>query len=150
MARLDALVIGRQGEAAPDQRPAFRLRVGEVAEQQRGVGIFEIVGGELALGALEHVAVFDAGAVVVEIVDVLDALDVHRQALEPVGQLGRDRIAFDAADLLEIGELRHLHAVEPDLPAEAPGAERRALPIVLDEADVVHRVSMPSAARLAR
>ena len=46
-------------------------------------------------------------------------------------------VAVEAADLLEIGELRHLHAVAPHLPAEAPGAERRALPVVLDEADVV-------------
>jgi hypothetical protein len=29
------------------------------------------------------------------------------------------------------------HAVAPDFPAKAPGAERRAIPIVLDEADVV-------------
>src|SRR5215468_151296 len=34
-------------------------------------------------------------------------------------------------------ELAHFHAVEPDLPAEPPGAEGRALPIVLDKADVV-------------
>ena len=40
-------------------------------------------------------------------------------------------------DLLEVGELRDLHAVAPALPAEPPGAERRALPVVLDEADVV-------------
>ena len=47
--------------------------------------------------------------------------------------------AVDAADLLEVGELADLHAVAPDLPAEAPGAQRRALPVVLDEADVVQR-----------
>ena len=34
---------------------------------------------------------------------------------------------------------RDLHAVEPDFPAEPPGAERRAFPVVLDEADVVQR-----------
>jgi hypothetical protein len=33
--------------------------------------------------------------------------------------------------------LRHLHAVAPHFPAEPPGAERRRLPVVLDEADVV-------------
>ena len=43
------------------------------------------------------------------------------------------------ADLLEIGELRHLHAVAPDLPAEPPGAERGALPVILDKADVMER-----------
>ena len=46
-------------------------------------------------------------------------------------------LAIVAADLLEIGELADLHAVAPDLPAEPPGAERRAFPVVLDEADVV-------------
>ena len=46
-------------------------------------------------------------------------------------------LQFDAADLLEVGELRHFHAVQPHFPAQAPGAERRVLPIVLDEAHVV-------------
>src|SRR5207302_9663150 len=41
------------------------------------------------------------------------------------------------AKLLEVRELRHLHAVAPDLPAEAPGAESRLLPVVLDEPEVV-------------
>ena len=40
-------------------------------------------------------------------------------------------------DLLEVGELRHFHAVEPDFPAQAPGAEGRRFPVVFDEADVV-------------
>ena len=44
-----------------------------------------------------------------------------------------------AAALLEVGELRHFHAVAPDFPAQPPGAERRALPVVLDETDVVQR-----------
>ena len=72
-----------------------------------------------------------------QVEDVVHALQVHRQPLQPVGDLAGDRPAVDAADLLEVGELRHLHAVEPDLPAQAPGAERGVLPIVLDEADVV-------------
>ena len=58
----------------------------------------------------------------------------------------RDRAAVQAADLLEVGELRDLHAVEPHLPAQAPGAERRRFPVVLDEAHVVHpRVEAQSA-----
>src|SRR5581483_9585328 len=39
--------------------------------------------------------------------------------------------------LLEVGELRDLEAVEEHLPADAPRAERRRLPVVLLEADVV-------------
>src|SRR5690606_4191609 len=62
---------------------------------------------------------------------------IHRDALESVGDLAGDRPAVEAAGLLEIGELGDLHAVQPDLPAEPPGAERRRLPVVLDEADVM-------------
>ena len=44
---------------------------------------------------------------------------------------------------------RDLEAVEPHLPAEAPGAERRRLPVVLDEAHVVlERLGAERAQRL--
>src|SRR3546814_14583687 len=87
-------------------------------------------GGELLLGGQVDVAIGLAAlvfghAVPVEVVDVLDALHVHDEALEPVGELGGDRIAVDAADLLEVGELADLHAVAPDLPDEAPRSEER-------------------------
>src|SRR5262249_44466820 len=49
----------------------------------------------------------------------------------------RYRRAFEAGDLLKISKLGDLHAVAPAFPAQAPGAEGRAFPIVLDEADVV-------------
>ena len=45
--------------------------------------------------------------------------------------------ARSAADLLKIGELRDLEPVEQHLPADAPRAERRRLPVVLLEANVV-------------
>ena len=64
-------------------------------------------------------------------------LQVHRQALQAVGDFAEDGLAREPADFLEVGELRDLHAVEPDFPAQAPGAERRRFPVVLDEADVV-------------
>ena len=72
-----------------------------------------------------------------EVVDAVDPLQHHRDALEAVGQLRRDRRQLDPAGLLEVGELRDLQAVEQHLPADAPGAERRRLPVVLLEADVV-------------
>ena len=97
--------------------------------------------GVLGLGLAEDVAVAQrdqgVGGVERHRVAVVVAEDVHRQPLEAVGELARDRAAVVAADLLEVGVLADLHAVAPDLPAEAPGAERRALPVVLDEADVV-------------
>ena len=54
------------------------------------------------------------------------------------GHLVEPRRAFDARDLLEIGELADFHAVAPAFPAQPPGAEGRTFPIVLDKADVVH------------
>ena len=62
---------------------------------------------------------------------------MHADPLEPVGQLGRDGVELDPAGLLEVGELGDLHAVQPHLPAQAPGAQAGALPVVLDEAHVV-------------
>ena len=74
-----------------------------------------------------------------QVEDVVDVLQVHAQALEAVGDLAEHRPALQAAGLLEVGELGDFHAVEPDFPAQAPGAERRRFPVVLDEAQVVHQ-----------
>jgi hypothetical protein len=58
-----------------------------------------------------------------DVEDALDFLQIHRQALEAVSYLAGDRPALQPTKLLEVGELGNLHAVEPDLPAKAPGAE---------------------------
>ena len=46
-------------------------------------------------------------------------------------------MAFDTARLLEVGELADLLPVEPNFPTKPPRAERRAFPVVLDEANVM-------------
>ena len=94
--------------------------------------------GSLAVGELALVAVGVGPRRVDEVEDVVAVLQVHRQAFEPVRDFARDRLALQAAHLLEVRELRHFHAVHPDFPAETPGAQRRVLPVVLNEADVVH------------
>src|SRR5271166_5654804 len=141
MARFEALVVGGQGQSPVDQPPALVFGIGEMRDKPGSVGKLEIIGGEFPLGALEDFAVGDASgpadAVVVEIEDARDTLYIHRQPLEPISQLGRNGIAFKTADLLEIGELADLHAVEPNFPSKPPGAQGRAFPIVLDEANVV-------------
>src|SRR5262245_18239586 len=145
---LDRLVVSgkrkqmtRAFVAFGEQRLALGLGVAEMPQQELRVGLLEIVAGVFLLGLEKDLAVgglvLALAAVEIEIEHVVDVLHIHGEAFEPVSQLARDGIAVEAADLLKIGELRHLHAVEPHFPAEAPGAERRALPIVLDEADVV-------------
>src|SRR5271163_651156 len=141
MARFQALVVSRQREPMVDQRPALGLGIAEMHNEAGSIGKLKIVGREFLLGALEDLAVCDttrpAGSIVVEVKHALDTLDIHSQPFEPVGQLGRNRVAFDTADLLEIGELADLHAVEPNLPTKPPGTQGRALPIIFDKADVV-------------
>ena len=114
------------------------LPVLEVTAQHVDIGDLETVDRGLAFVFEPHLAVGHAAAPL-DVVDRVLALEEHRDALEAVGELGRDRRELDAAGLLEVGELGDLHAVEQHLPADAPGAEGRRLPVVLFEADVVHR-----------
>ncbi len=137
MAGLDRLLIGRDRELGGEAILALRRRLLEQVEQAVGVRDLEIPRRHLLLIVEEDIAVSRSSIVELQVEHIVDALDVHRQPLEPVGQLARDRPALEPADLLEVSELRHFHAVAPHFPAEAPGAERRAFPIVLDEADVV-------------
>ncbi len=73
----------------------------------------------------------------VDLPDAIDVLEIHRNPLQAVGQLDSHRIKLQTAGLLKIGVLADLHAIEPHLPAQAPGPQRRAFPVVLDKADVV-------------
>lgn len=54
-----------------------------------------------------------------------------------VGNLARDGTQFNAADFLKVRELRDFHAIQPHFPSQPPGAQRRRLPVVLNETDVV-------------
>ena len=138
---LQAVVVRRQRELLLDEAAALLLVLVEEAEEAVGIAGVEAVLALLPLVLPEHVPVREARSVGIgaehQVIDVVDALEVHRDALEAVGQLGGDGPALEPAGLLEIRELRHLHPVAPHFPAEAPGAQRRRLPVVLDEAQVV-------------
>src|SRR3990170_4175138 len=148
MRGLDRLVVGRQHHhmalavvALGEQRAAFGFGVAKMIEQEVGVGVLEIEARVFLLSLQEDVAIGDLvlplPAVEIEIEHAVDALHIHGKPLKPIGELACHGIAIEPADLLKIGELRHLHAVAPSLPAKPPGAKGRALPIVLDEANVV-------------
>ena len=140
MRTLHDLFEGRQRQIDGHQALGFRFVFAEVAEQNLDIGVLEVVLRLLDFVLVIDVAVGDAitGAFGPDqVIDVLDALQVHRQALKAVGDFAQHRLAGQRADFLEVGELRHFHAVQPDFPAKAPGAERRRFPVVLDEADVV-------------
>ena len=98
--------------------------------------MFKVVSGLLHFVLLVHIAISHIGGPL-QVIDVVHTLQVHGQALQAVGNFAGDRLAVDAAHLLEISELRHFHAIEPDFPAQAPGAQGGVFPIVFDKADVV-------------
>ena len=141
MAALHNAVVGGKRQLAVEAGVALGLILIELAAHHLDVGDLEVVGRELNLVLVEDVAVGHGRAVGQvgpnQVVDGIDALRVHRDALEAVGDLHGNGVDLDAANLLKVRVLRDLHAVHPDLPAEAPGAERRALPVVLDETHVV-------------
>ena len=89
-----------------------------------------------SLGLQMHIAVGIA-FVPGQVLEMGYALQSHHDSLESVGDLDRDGLERLAAGLLEVGELGDLLAVQPDFPSETPGPERRRLPVVFDETDIV-------------
>ena len=72
-----------------------------------------------------------------QFVYVFNALDVHRQAFQAVRDFNGNRFNVDTTNLLEVGELRYFHAVQPNFPTEAPSAQGRRFPVIFYEANVV-------------
>ena len=139
--------VSGQGQVEIHQALGFGFEIVELLQKLRAVGGFEVVVRLFDFVLMEDVAVGENafGPVGIlpgredQVEDVVAVLQIHRQAFETVGDFTRDRLAFETAHLLEVGELRHFHAVHPDFPTETPGAERRVFPVVFDEADVVDR-----------
>src|SRR5688572_2571686 len=130
MRRLHDEVVGGEDELLQgivrerEETLRFLLVVIERLEVRGHVGLLEVVRRPLPFLALRDLAVGDARRPR-DLVDRVDVLQVHADALETVRELARDRTAVDAADLLEIGELADLETVEPHLPTETPRSERR-------------------------
>ncbi len=137
MAGLDRLLVSGDGDVVRQRVLALGLGLVEQVEQRVGLGDLEVPFRHLLLVFEKHLAIGHAAVVEGEIVNAVDALDIHGEAFEPVGQFARHRLAVEAAHLLEIGKLGDFHPVAPDFPAQSPRAQRRAFPVVFHEADVV-------------
>ncbi len=104
--------------------------------QRFNIGHVEIIFAMLNFAFQQDVAIGNLCAVI-DVPDAVFILQGQNDAVEAVGDFDTDRIEIETAGLLEVGKLRDFLTVEPDFPAETPRAERRAFPVVLDEADVV-------------
>ena len=133
----EAVIVGGLYKPEIEQPSGLAFPQVKHLEQLRRVRRLEVVLAVLDLLRVEDVAVGDAAGRPGQVVDALDALQVHGDALDAIRQFAGAHVELEPAALLEVGELEHFHAVEPGFPAEAPCAERGALPVVLDEAEVV-------------
>ena len=91
-------------------------------EQEVDVGMLEVVGRLLDFVLVIDVAVgqaFRPG----QVKTFSTPCRYMARRSDAVGDFAGDRLAVDAADLLEVGELRDFHAVHPDFPAQ-PQAPR--------------------------
>ena len=116
-------LVSWQHALRADQALRLGLVILEVLKEEIRIRELEVVARLLHLVLVVHIAIADR-VDPHEVVDAFLALQIHRQALQAIGDLAEHRLARQAADLLEIRELRNLHAIEPDFPAEPPGAER--------------------------
>ena len=72
-----------------------------------------------------------------DIVNAVHFLNEHGQPFQTVGNFTGNGFAVDAAELLEVSKLGNFHAVEPDFPAETPGADVGAFPVIFHQTDIV-------------
>ena len=72
-----------------------------------------------------------------QVVHARGILEKRANALQSVCQLYRDRVEINPAALLEVGELRDFQPIQQDLPADAPRAKRRRLPVIFLKANIV-------------
>ena len=142
---LQHLVIRRQHREAPllgillvlaEQLFALGFVFGQKAPEALDVGHLEVVDGELQLVGQAHFGVLHARRPF-DVIHAIDVLQERDNALQAVGDFGRNQVQIDAAALLEIGELRDLQPIQHHLPADAPRAQRGRFPVVFLELDVV-------------
>ena len=126
MRTLQRVVVRRveQWRVTVEQEEAFLLVLIEQPRKQLRARSLEDVNGVLVFLSPAKLSVRDPVRPG-DVEDVADAGEEHRDPLEAIGQLGGDRRQLLPSGLLEVGELRDLHAVHHDLPADTRGAEGR-------------------------
>ena len=117
-----------------------------MTQQNIRIGGLKIIMRKLNFIAMKHIAIADGlliiAAIKIKLKPVIRALHIHGETFQTIGQLARHQLAINAANLLEIGELRDFHAIAPDLPAQPPSAQSRAFPIIFHKANIMrHRVN---------
>src|ERR1700722_9348264 len=115
--------------------------------QFRYIRFFKVVNGELHFLQVPDFTIGDVTGPY-HVIEGVDVLQESGDALQPVGDFGRDGIEILAATLLEVGELGNLQTVEHDLPAHPPGPQGRRFPVVFFKLEIM--LAQVNADRLQR
>ena len=134
--RFEHLLISWQCELLTNQMLGLFFIGRKRREHERRIGVFKVVSRLLDFVLVVHIAVAERVGPL-QVVDVVDTLQVHGQALKAVGNFARNGFAINAAHLLEVSELRDFHAIEPNFPAQAPCTQCWIFPIVFHKTNVV-------------
>ena len=130
------IIVGRQRQASVDgpNRLAFK----QIIHLAHAVHIshIKIIGAVLALTHQVDIAVGAIG-IPLDILKMPRTLQRHRNAFQPIGNFNRYRLQIKTAALLKVSKLGDLNTIQPNLPAQSPGADSWLLPVVFHKADVV-------------
>jgi len=93
----------------------------------------------LAVFLLSHIIdiPISEGRIPLDLAEVIVPLQSHGDAFQPISQLNGNWVEVQAPRLLEISELGDFLSIQPHFPAKPPSTQRRRLPIILYEADIM-------------
>src|SRR5660398_241527 len=115
---------------------ALLLRIGKIPLQSGYIRHVKTVCRPLRLVLAMHIPVRHPWRPF-QIESAVDALQIHGYPLRTICEFDADGVQIYAPYLLEIGELRDLHPVYPNLPASAPGPQGGRLPILFHKPDIM-------------
>src|SRR5690606_19626978 len=105
------------------------------------VGIFEVIGRLFHFILMEHITIRYRTELTFgpnQIINRIYTLQVHCKTFKTIRDFTSHWVAFNTTDLLEVSELRHFHAIEPNLPTKIQSIEWWRLRVVFYETDVMN------------
>ena len=137
MGKLEQVIIRRDRKTFRQHPP--RLFIIEVKSHALllNVGLVEVVSTHLVFVLEEEFSVGYPSLCVLYVLEVGNPLEGHHDPLHAISDLNCWRIEGLAARLLKVGELSHLHTIQPHFPTQPPCSKDGALPVVLHESNIM-------------
>ena len=136
MGAFQNIIVSGADVAQFDNAFCFSFIFIEQVKEQFGISNLEVVVGLFNFVGVEYVTIGYA-IYPFNVVNVFNALDIHSQTFQTVGNFYSNRFYVKATNLLEVGELGNFHTVQPNFPTQAPSAQGGRFPVIFYKADVM-------------